>query len=55
MLVNHRNLHYRYKVFQVAQESRDYTQSKWIFFSALFLFFTEGEKRGNVTNFGNGS
>ena len=38
VLKNHKNLHYRHKVFQVAHENRDCTQSKWIIFAVLFYF-----------------
>ena len=44
MLVNHRNLYYQHKVFKVAHESRDCTQSTWIIFSVLF-YFNRGRKR----------
>ena len=53
MLVNDTNLHDRYKVFQVAHENRDCTQSIWIIFPVLF-YFHRGKKKGNVTNCGNG-
>ena len=43
VLMNHRNLHNRHKVFQVAHESRDSTQS----ISFLVLFnFQRGRKKG---------
>ena len=45
VLINHRNLHYRHKVFQVAHESRDCTQSMWIIFQFCFIF-TEEKKEG---------
>ena len=45
VLMNHRNLHDRYKVFQVAHENRDYTQSIWIIFAVLFNFH-RGKKKG---------
>ena len=54
MLVNHTNLHYRHKIFQVAHESRDCIKSIWIFFQFCFIF-TEEEKKGHVTICGNGS
>ena len=54
VLINHRNLYYPHKVFQVAYESRDCTQSTWFIFQFCSIF-TEGEKRGKVTNCGNGS
>ena len=54
MLMNHRNLHDRHKVFQVAHENRDCTQSIWIIFAVLF-YFHRGKKRGNVTSCGNKS
>ena len=47
MLVNHINLHDRYKVFQVAHENRDCTQSIWIIFAVLFIFHG-GEKKGGT-------
>ena len=47
MLITCRNLHYRHKVFQVAHESRDFTQSIWIIFSVLF-YFHWWSKRGKV-------
>ena len=46
MLVNHINLHDRYKVFQVAHENRDCTQSLWIIFAVLFNFYRGKKKRG---------
>ena len=52
MLVNYRNLHDRHKVFQVAHENRDFTRSIRIIFAVLF---SSREKKGNVTNCGNGS
>ena len=54
VLMNHRNLHDWHKVFQVAHENRDCTQSIWIIFAVLFNFH-RGKKRENVTNCGNGS
>ena len=54
MLVNYTNLHDRHKVFQVAHESRDCTQSIWIIVAVLF-YFHRGEKRGKVINCSNGS
>ena len=38
MLVYFTNLHDRRKVFQVAHESRDCTQSIWIIFAVFVLF-----------------
>ena len=51
MLVNHTNLHDQHKVFQVAHEGCDGTQSIWIIFSVLLYF--QGEKKGKVINCGN--
>ena len=45
MLVNDTNLHDRHKVFQVAHENRDCTQSIWIIFAVLF-YFHRGTKKG---------
>ena len=45
MLVNDTNLHDRYKVFQVAHENGDCTQSIWIIFAVLF-YFHRGTKKG---------
>ena len=45
VLINLRNLHYRHKVFQVAHENRDCTQSIWIIFAVLF-YFHGGKKEG---------
>ena len=53
--VNHGNLYFRHKFFQVGHGSRDCTQSIRIIFFQFSFIFTEGEKRGNVTNCGNGS
>ena len=47
MLITCRDLLYRHKVFQVAHESRDFTQSIWIIFSVLF-YFHWWSKRGKV-------
>ena len=47
MLVNYKNLHDRHKVFQVAHENRDVTQSIWIIFADVFYFHRvkkEGER-----------
>ena len=44
VLMNHTDLHYRHKVFQVIQESRDCTRSIWIIFSVLF-YFPHGRKK----------
>ena len=43
--MNHRNLRDRHKVFQVAHENRDCTQSIWIIFAVLFNFH-RGKKKG---------
>ena len=45
VLMNHRNLHDRHKVFQVAHENRDCTQSIWIIFAVLF-YFHRGRRKG---------
>ena len=45
VLMNHRNLHDRQKVFQVTHENRDCTQSIWIIFALLFNFH-RGKKKG---------
>ena len=46
MLVNYTNLHDRCKVFQVAHENRDCTQSIWIIFGSFVLFSTREKKGG---------
>ena len=43
MLVNHRNLHDRYKVFQVAHKSRDCEQSIRI---TVFFYSYRGRQKG---------
>ena len=45
MLVNYKNLYDRHKVFQVAHENRDCSQSILIIFAVLF-YFRRGKKRG---------
>ena len=45
VLMNHRNLHDWHKVFQVAHENRDCTQSIWIIFPVLF-YFHRGKRKG---------
>ena len=47
VLMNRRNLHDRHKVFQVAHENRDCTQSIWIIFAVLFNFH-RGKKKGGT-------
>ena len=43
------------RVFQVGHGSRHCTQSIRIIFFQFSFIFTEGVKRGNVTNCGNGT
>ena len=45
MLVIYTNLHNRHKVFQVAHESRDCTQSIWIIVAVL-SYFHRGRQKG---------
>ena len=55
MLVNCTNLHDQHKVFQVARESCDCTQSIWIIFYSFALFSQREKKKGKVINCGNES
>ena len=54
MLVYHRNLHHRHK-FSKEHTKADIVHSNMDYFFSFVLFVTEGGKRGNITNCGNGS